>query len=339
MSVVSRTLLRQHVAALLDELEARRGPEVLSVLAVDPIAELRTWTDITVQEVPSNPSPTCDVAGAFLAETDPPTVVIARATSPGRRCFTALHELGHYLYAMSDPLIEVLLDQPDGGKALEEASCDGFAAQILIPDSTAAAHLVGGVTADGVRRLYQAVSASRSAVCVAASRLLHVPGHVTLLDSAGRVIIDAAVGRPRLRQGSDQASAELIARALRSPEHSATGRLRFQYRNRIEGPELYAQVCALDEYFVVVAMTDHAPWLSFAPPPADDGPTARTWSCEHCPAEFEVWERPCQRCSTPKCPECGRCGCAVRERRCTECFQVYGLAMFDGDSTVCKEHD
>ncbi len=332
-----RSLVDAHAKAILAELDARKGPDSRSELADSALAVLGTWPELEVRTGPPPPGATgCEVAGAFLASTDPPTLVVARALSAGREAFTALHELAHFLQATSDDLGDALVAQPDGGRTLEEAACDAFAAEILVPAQLSAAHLVGGATPAGVAALWRATTASRSAVCVAASRHLSAPGHVTLLDTEARVLIDATAGEPRVSRGTDLSHFELVARARRSPERRSTGQIHYAYREEFSGHELHAQVGDLDGYLVVVAVTDHAPWRNFTPAPAT-GPSSRWWTCEYCHDDFEVWGNTCPRCRKPKCPGCDGCGCVVRDRLCTSCFTRYPLPMFVGDSSVCSE--
>ena len=334
---VPRPELDKQLNCLLEELEVRMGPHARTQLSQDTIGILGAWPDITMLLSPAPAGRTgCEVAGAFLATTVPPTLVVAQALSAGREAFTALHEFAHFLQATTDTLGERLIVQPDHGQALEEAACDAFAAEILVPEQTASVRLAGGATASGVRNLWLATTASRSAVSVAASRHLSAPGHVTVLDANGCVVIDATAGEPRVTRGTDLSAAPAVARALAAPEHRATGRLQYPYGGRWMGAELYAQIGDLDGHLVVVAVTDHAPWVSFSPTAAH-GPTRTWWSCEHCPNEFPIAENTCGRCKSPKCPECGGCRCSVREQTCTSCFLVRPAAMFAGKSTECTE--
>ncbi len=334
---VSRALVAGQVADLLAVLDEFM-PASRAYLADDPFGALSTRTEFAVQRTDLAGGSACEVAGAYLGRTTPPTLVVAHALSAGREAFTVLHEFGHFLQATDDRLGERLLAQTNGGRPLEEAACDAFAAELLIPPDLAKATFAGGVTVDTIRTLWNtAVSASRSAVCVTASRHLSAPGHVTLLDADGHVVHDSAVDEPRLRTGSDQTTHEIVARALSHTGRRATGLGRFAYRDQIQGGEMYSQVGDLGNYLVAVAVTDHAPWTTFAPTRFDNGPTARWWTCEHCDHEFQIWDPPCQRCRQPKCPECGDCGCANELRLCPSCHLTLAPAMFPSGSKVCTE--
>ncbi len=322
-------------------LEAAR-PGATAHLGIDPLVELWTWNDITLRFVPAPQADHgCSVAGAYIADRTPPVLAIVNALSPGRRAFTALHELGHHLQRTTFALMGALLQRPDGGHAFEDAACDGFAARILLPTSLVDQVLARGVTATGVSELWGARPAvSRSAACVTAAQRLTTPGHVILLDAAGVVQFAAAHLLPPIRRGSDQADIPLIRDALRDRPRPARGRTRLAYRDGIQGQELYGQVTDIGGYIVLVAVTDHAPWeTGFHLPSADAGPQGRDWICEQCGDEFTTFDRPCSRCSAPRCPGCGQCSCApkVVERKCDHCNLVLPPSMFDGASPRCRD--
>ena len=92
---------------------------------------------------------------------------------------------------------------------------------------------------------------------------------------------------------------------------------------------------------VAVAVTDLAPWKSFAPSVRHNGPEPADYTCAHCGEDFVSFARVCTRCESAPCPDCGRCGCdrKVPERQCTACFVVHPAAMFDGASSRCRDCD
>jgi IrrE N-terminal-like domain len=114
------------------ELEARwqGGAEQL---AADTVDALSGWGAIEVRMEPAA-DVGCSVAGAYLYDNVRPIVAIAESASPGRRAFTGGHELGHHLQQTTDHLIEALLKPDVDSHALEEAACNSFAAQLLIPE-------------------------------------------------------------------------------------------------------------------------------------------------------------------------------------------------------------
>lgn len=317
----------------------RARPGAADSLANHTLQHLSTWDDIAVRAVPeSQTNVGCSVAGAYLASLTPPVLAVADSLSAGRRAFTALHELGHHLQQTDTSLMTALLAEPEGGQALEDAACDAFAAQVLLPDRLVDDHLPVGATAAGVAALWQASSASRAASCVRAAQRLTTPGHVLLLDETGHVMFAAAHELPPVARRSNQGHIPVVADAMSRPGRRAHGRTRVQYRDGILGQELYVQVADIGGYLVVVAVTERAPWeTTFHLPLRDDGPTGRDWTCEQCGHDFTTFVPPCQRCDAPRCPECGQCNCGahVKERQCQGCFQVLTKHAFTGDAPLC----
>lgn len=334
----SRRAGQAQADAMLDLL-ASVDPDLLKALLIDPAAALRQHTGVTVLSVPESQTDTgCSVAGGYVSDTVPPTLAVATSVSAGRQAFTLLHEFGHHLQRTRFELMDVLLEQRDEGAALEEDACDAFAAGILLPEADVTACMGNeGPTAHSVAALWARSRASRQAACVRAAQTLRSPGHVLLLDDTGAVQFDAAHGLPPVRRRSSQADVPLIARALRTG-HRATGELQLRYRDGIKGQVLYAQIADLKGYLVVVAVTDTVPWLRFAPPSTDTGPSVAERSCEHCGHDFTTFDVSCQSCRTPKCPECGGCSCPPRlaEQTCTACWLRLTSVQFEPGSDVCK---
>jgi hypothetical protein len=338
-TAVNRAAVHAQALAMLGVLD-HMMPGRRDDLARDPIAVLRDWPDVVYREVPpADTDSRCSVAGAYYGTENPPLLTVADATSPGRRAFSGLHELGHHLQQSDLDLANTVDEHGDNRERFEDAACDAFAAELLLPVDLVTRHLPGGTpTADHVISLYRDSAASRAAVCVRAAQHLAAPGHVLLLNESGIVQFASSYLLPRPARDSDQSAAAVIARALTSPtgRGRASGRLRLRYRDDIEGDELYAQAAPMDGYLIVVAVTDHAPWESgFTLPIAQTGPRGRWRICVHpeCGHEFQSFEAACPRCETPSCPECGRCECAraMKEKQCPVCFTVYPQSYFDGD--------
>jgi hypothetical protein len=342
---VRRDTVRRQAQAMFTVLDGLL-PGRRDALGRDPIEVLRTWPEVDYREVaPAETGNRCSVAGAYYGSENPPLLTVADATSPGRRAFTALHELGHHLQ-QSDPDLAEMVDLHEGtADQFEDAACDAFAADVLLSEELVTRHLPAGTpTADHIVALRRGSAASRAAVCVRAAQHLSSPGHVLLLDPEGTVQFAASHLKPRPVRGSDQSSAEVIRQALSNPtgQGRARGRTRLRYRNGIEGDELYAQAAPMDGYLVVVAVTDHAPWeIGFTLPIAQTGPTAAGRICVHpeCGEHFQTFEGSCARCNTPKCTSCGRCDCApaVKERDCTRCGLRLPARLFDGDADRCRD--
>jgi hypothetical protein len=329
---------RIQAEAMIQALESLR-PGGAQVLATSALAELRTWPELSVRTVPdSQASEGCSVAGIYLPG-QPPILAVARSTSEERRDFTALHELGHHLQQTDFDLIDVLVEHGDDGQALQEAACDAFAAAILLPQALVAQHILArGPDAADVVGLWHAAGASRMAVCVAAAQHLPAPGHILLLDTDGAVMFAASHNLPQPRRGSDQSRIPVLATALTTESGRAQGRTRLRYRDGIAGAELYVQTTRIGGYLLAVLVIDRAPWLPFSPT-LDDSPLARWYICEHCGQEFRSFDRTCERCHVPRCPECNSCGCPspVEQRSCPECFLMHPPSMFAAGSDRCLD--
>jgi hypothetical protein len=346
MATVARDLVARQASAMAEALE-RLLPSMRDQLAEDPFAVLASRSDLVVRLVPgaqtgsAAATPACSVAGVYVDDQVPPVLAVAEAASAGRRAFTVLHELGHHLQRTETALMGLLLEQPDDGLRLEDAACDAFAADVLLP-----ADLVDrfidrrGPTGQQIVDLWHASAASRAAVCVRAAQRLPSPGHVVLLDAGGAVSFAASLGLPPLIRGSRQETAATVREAY-SRAGRATGRTRLRYRDGILGDELHAQVVPMGGYLLLVAVTDAAPWETFSLPSPRPGPVAAARICEHpdCGHEFRSFDAPCSRCARPACPECGRCSCEprVRERTCAGCFQRLPASLFTGSSARCYD--
>jgi hypothetical protein len=329
--------------AILAKLEEMR-PGECTKLMVDPCSVIASWHDVDLQYVPAVETDSrCSVGGAYIWDATPPVLAVAQSASAGRRAFTALHEVGHHIQQTDVELAEQLANAGERGRVLEDAVCDAFAAAVLLPDELVDQHIpAAGPTVHDVVRLHARSSASRAAVCVRAGQRLRSPGHVLLLDYDGTVQFATTQGLPPVTKGSNQSNAPVIQQALGAVRGASKGRTRLIFRDSIRGEELFAQAADLRGYLVVVTMTDRPPWEeSFVLPSRGTAPISRRWICEQpgCENEFFTFDLACQRCRTPKCPECGRCRCApaVAEKQCKRCSIVYPARFFDSGSTVCQD--
>ncbi|MFD9865001.1 ImmA/IrrE family metallo-endopeptidase [Streptomyces alboflavus] len=331
---------RAQAAAMIQELEVAR-PGAVERLAQGALAELRTWPELTVLEVDENLTEQgCSVAGAYDFG-PPPHLSVATSVSCARRDFTALHELGHHLQKNIVDLMEPFGRESDGGLLLEDAACDAFAAEILLPELLVRQHLdTKGPTASTVTQLWQASNASRMAVCVRAVQHLPALGHILLLDATGHLAFAASHGLPSLRRGSFQGDIAVIDRAL-TGSGRAQGLTQVRYRDGILGRELHTDTAPMDGYLVAVLVTDSAPWRAFTPPTRDTGPQSRDYICANCDEEYRSFDPACQRCRIPPCPDCGRCACppCVPEHLCPGCFTMHPPAMFRAGSDRCLNCD
>lgn len=127
-------------------------------------ATLDGTNELTVRVEDSLPADGCGGGGYYRPE--PPTIYL-HPSIWRRDNFTLLHELGHHVQAQHDDWFFILLDLPDATRrAVEEAVCNSFAAQVLMPrpaggdlDSSWLCH-----PADVMAGLFARSTASRSAV-------------------------------------------------------------------------------------------------------------------------------------------------------------------------------
>lgn len=339
MTAATRSVSEQ-ASIMLDVLDELH-PGARQALLHDAMSVIGNWNDVNVRIVDDAYSTgQCSVAGGYMEDDAPPTLIIADSASTRRHGFTVLHEYGHHLQRTSSALWSAFTGQADGGFAFEEAACDRFAALMLMPAERLTVADSSGVTADDVVRWFGESRASRSALCVHAASRLTAPGHVVLLDAQGGVCFAAAHSLPPPRRGSDQSRVALVGQALSSTAGRATGKLRWVYRDGIFGDELYAQIAALDGFSIVVTMLNSAPWAGFAPPPAQIGPQGRWLHCANaaCEHEWRSFDKPCTRCAVPACPQCERCACPLRieEVQCTSCWQLFPSTYYAVAGGPCR---
>ncbi|MET7423618.1 ImmA/IrrE family metallo-endopeptidase [Dactylosporangium sp. NPDC005555] len=284
----------------------------------------------------------CSVAGGYKPATMPPSLWVANASSPGRRQFTVLHELGHHLQNTDPGLGTGLLNADEDG--FEDAACDLFAARVLLPDDLVAACFGDRTPTPGdIVALYRRSTASRAACVVRAVEHLRSFGAVVLYDTDG--IVSFAAGRGSVyppARGSDQSQTPLVAAALQHLDRPdgvpiTVSDTVIAYRTGHTSGRLYGQAAWCDGFLVAVLVEDHAPWQSFSPTRPPITMSQPRWAgCELCQDSFEVTGA-CATCREPRCPS-GHCACTMRrQRRCERCTMTYDKAMFVGTGTVCRE--
>lgn len=336
MNVIRADALAQ-ASQMLQLLEAR-SPGAAERLYVDPLAELGTWTDIRVAQVPDTQSDSrCSVAGGYLHDTNPPTLTVTRSLSGGRRHFTALHELGHHLQKTDARLGLAVRRQLANPEAFEDAACDAFASRVLLPDDALATWPIDrSPRAADIVAMSEQTQASRAACCVRAVERLHSHGFVAVLDAEGTVTFAAGRGNvfPPARSTS-QAATPLVAAALHRRTAAQVDTTYARYRDGSTSLELYGDAAWSNDYLIAVAVMDRPGWKPFAPPRTRSARfVSREVTCEVCDTEFRSADR-CSRCSTSRCPT-GHCNCTLAaERMCESCFQKLHPARFAGPTARC----
>ncbi|KAB1909015.1 ImmA/IrrE family metallo-endopeptidase [Micromonospora sp. AMSO1212t] len=329
------------VQRLCDNLDQVK-PGAVSRLQADAWHEVSGWADVIVREVYADIAGGCSVAGHCNLITTPAEITVVRNASHGRRIFTLLHEIAHFLQQNDELWTDGALSrQQDFGRRLEEQVCDAFAAEVLLgndlPD-----RIIGAspITASLVQQLFEASQASRSACCVKVAQLLPCEGWVLLTDLDGTVQFAAVSGnRIPPRRGTYQGSGHVsqVAGRLGTSRQEDSWvafpsgrRWRPLYADSVRDPSF--------RYVYTVLTEDVPPWLpSYTQ--RRRAPADTSWDCHVCEAVFNVRPASCAACNEPTCPRCGMCACEqrVHERRCERCFLVHGIAMFEGSSSVCRE--
>lgn len=329
------------VETMLAMWEARGGR--VEDLTYDAFAALEGRQDLAVLRVPEFVPPDsqlgCSVAGGY--RWDPPTLIVTESMSRRRQQFTLLHELGHHIQRTDINLGTAIVEHREP-EAFEDACCDAFAAQVLLPDELVDAHTTdGGATVATATGLFEASNASRAAICVRLAGKLGSPGVVVVLDPAGTVSFAAARGGlfPPAR-GTNQTANPLVQTALHGKRDRTVTRddAQIWYRSGHSSERLYGQAAWAGDRLFVVMVAYRAPWLAFSPPRAGTVEQADdTWvDCEHCQQEFIV-DAVCAACEQPRCPS-EHCGCTARANKtCPECFLQKHPSQFAAGSKVCRE--
>ncbi|MEU9048631.1 ImmA/IrrE family metallo-endopeptidase [Kitasatospora sp. NPDC048343] len=320
----------------------RIHPGSLAALRGDPLAELSSWSDLQIVMAPEDGEGRCSVAGSYMDQTDPPTLVVGASRSYRRRGFTALHELGHHLQQTDPGLGQALFAWQDS-EVFEDAACDAFAARVLIPDSEIPANVrLRGPSATDVVEMFHHSQASREACCVRAAEYL-AGGAVVLLDGDGTTIFSVSRSLIPPARGTDQSGNPLIERALRTGTTAQHDKTYVEYRSGKQSELLYGQAAWCDEdYLVAVFVPDNAPWHRYSAPRPGTGASwyGTSWVCETCGEAFEVSTAPCEHCGVATCPD-WHCGCVSarmgRDRACGRCFLVLAPSRFDGTSATCRD--
>jgi hypothetical protein len=251
-------------------------------------------------------------------------ITVANALSPGRRRFTALHELGHYLGKSDNELQDWLFERDDLGRLEEERVANAFAGMVLLPAGVVNQYIPDeGPTAHDVAMLAAEKIASREAVCVRASQRLRGAGLVVLSQGS---VVQFAASRSLpygLARGVDQGDASFFVRAAARGMAREDG-VRLVLRSGDLSDPLMADAVADDAGYVFsVLMRDAAPWKALTPiAHGDDG--MFEVDCEQCDRVRLTGARECPVCHDRPCPDHG-CSCDQQPargreaRRCTGC--------------------
>ena len=230
--------------------------------------ELDAWDGLQLRLVPI-PRPMSAARSRVVMSTPQcrPTLTVTNSLSPGRRSFTALHELGHHLQKNNIALAYAVRSQPADADAFEDAACDAFAARVLITDDMLEAVLTDrSPSAATLVRLFEETQASRAACCA------RVVDHLGASGVARRIrqhwpchVRPRARRRDRACTGNRPIGFPLIKAALASSAGAQRDRTYFTYRSGSRSSEMYGDAAWAGDYLMVVAVLDRPGWKAFAP--------------------------------------------------------------------------
>jgi IrrE N-terminal-like domain len=197
----------EYVAQLLEEVgdaRIRLQTSTISTVTEEFGVKVRTRPDVVQAGY-------CTVAGNYF--NDPPRMVVAESSTPRRVAFTVLHELAHHLIRASYRYAYRFTSLARAPQ-VEEAVCDRFAAEILVPTP-----LVEAIVSDGIPHAAELAELYRQSlgsgvVCIrSAAERLSVPGY--LVVAVDNVITYAVSNRMLLdiEKGSLQVPRSLFAEA------------------------------------------------------------------------------------------------------------------------------
>jgi hypothetical protein len=308
----------------------------LTALRNDPFGTLVRSTEITVSIEDGLGNTGCGGGGYYRPS--PPTIHLHPATSR-RDNFTLLHELAHHLQQRHDQWGYTLIDMVEPNRRkVEEAVCDQFAAQVLMPISDTDRHATSLHPADVMAGLFARSEASRSATLQRvremlppdARWLLAVADLDGVVTTSSTTYDDPPPPKGFTQEGFRQVAAESMEAAVRREFH--------------EGIE-YRTGSVLDDLRVEAAL-DHEEryvFLALRPTTASGSGTwtfpAQECSNPVCEKTFQARKSSgrCGTCQEFKCPHCHRCSCTAPDRptRCGTCFMPYTPAEMASGKHEC----
>lgn len=328
---LARVLIEQYTDRQLADL---REGTFDAIMAIDP--------EVTVHVVVQLAKDDCGVEGMYHEPTN--RIYVQEAGSVRRTKFTALHEFGHRrareTVATARELARLTSER---SRRFEEKLADAFAAGILIPDHVVE-RILGGKqpTARHAAELFEdpEVGGSREACCVKLAQRMTGNGYV-LLAQADTILFCASVGTAlRVARGTSQGEDHLLAKA--SERGSAVSdHVTLTHRSGSGTPEYAGQAVASGGYvFAVLTDATSLPWGGWRLPSTETG-TAPEMHCESCDELVDAWDW-CNIGRHRICGECGWCACSqpkakIPTRTCASCFLTKALAVFDGESTTCRD--
>lgn len=308
----------------------------LSALRSDPFGTLMRSAEITVTIEEDLVNTGCGGGGYYRPS--PPTIHLHPATSR-RDNFTLLHELAHHLQQTHDQWGYTLIDMDALiRRKIEEAVCDQFAAQILMPVGVTDRHDVSVHPADVMAGFFARTRASRAATLQrvremlphGARWILAVADLDGVVSTSASTYDDPPPPKGFAQEGFRRVAVEAMDAAVRREFHDG-----IEYRTGAVLDDLRVEA-ALDceERYVFLALR----------PTTTNGSGTWTFPAQEC--SNPVCERVfqplqssgrCQSCQGFRCPYCNRCSCSAPDRptTCTSCFVPYTPAEMASGKHEC----
>lgn len=322
----------RQIAIELIQLENERGLISLVDLGEDPERALEDNPEVTI-EYDTSPKEGCSVYGYYRYRPREQSIIFVHpALTSERDNFTIVHEYGHHVQRQHEHWANVRHSYPgQSGLKLEERVADAFAAEVLIPAQTAPPD-ASWLSALTLSEVYGRVRASRAAVAMRAAEIAPSGEQavVVVADSQGLVTFARACGDDIYTpaRGLVQPSvARLIEQALSSGGHT-TGSLTegIQFGSGWAQQDLTAEVAinhSGNYAFIVIRSAQRFGRRPIWDRVEHECPRS---ACELVSIVDESISF-CEKCNTPKCPDCGGCECEpVPAAVCELCFMELSVA-------------
>jgi hypothetical protein len=308
----------------------------LAALRSDPFGTLVRCPEIAVTIEDGLVNTGCGGGGYYRPS--PPTIHLHPATSR-RDNFTLLHELAHHLQQWHDQWGYTLIDMADHARRkIEEAVCDQFAAQVLMPLGASDRRDASFHPADVMAGLFARSEASRSATLQRVREMLPADARWLLavadldgvVNTSATTYDDPPPPKGFVQEGFRRVATEAVDTAVRREFHEG-----IEYRTGSVLDDLRVEA-ALDweERYVFLALR----------PTSANGSGTWTYPAQECsnPACEETFQAKqsggrCETCQGFKCPRCRRCACTAPERptTCTSCFMPYTAVEMASGNHEC----
>jgi len=343
-------LLLRAIESIVDRLLALAQEAVRAELAGDPQQVISTRfapLKLAAFEGGTRVSDDCSCDGYYLdggGLLRVPAICFRADVDQARVRFTLLHELGHHLLRAVAPELLDLVDEAAGVDgdpgAVEERTCQAFAAALLLPDAVVDEVLKGQQPRpEHLVDLHQSGGASWEAIAVKVASRIRGAGAVVLLREPG--ILSFAAPSPGMPGPWPRSSPTDPTGSLARAHQVRRVAGRDAYRWRLYGEQvLWCDTLPIHQGLAigVLSGTPTDGGLNILPDsaPASESDPAL---CPRCHDGYLTsgW---CDRCRGRTCPDCHACACVdtrTGDRVCSNCCLLKLNSLFADDSTLCVD--